>query len=256
MERRLNKLILKKSKHYLKPKHIKKCKCKFKCVCRGPRGATGPQGPRGATGPQGIMGLPGVTGATGATGPAGVDGATGPQGPQGATGIQGLPGVTGPTGPTGTLSAGAFGHFLVPNEIFPVDVPITLIPFNIIGTGITPSGGDGIALTGPANYTVNFGLTGNSSDPVDNLLACQLTLDGVAIFGSFIYGVARDAGGAANTSHLSINESLVLSIPASGALLQIVPRINDVEYILPADAIALLANNNAVVAGITIIRFG
>ncbi|WP_308860271.1 hypothetical protein [Paenibacillus radicibacter] len=254
MDRHVKKVEASKLKQHIKPKKIRSCKCK--CVCRGPRGATGPQGPRGATGPQGLMGHQGPTGATGATGLQGETGATGPTGPQGATGIQGIPGATGATGPIGLLSAASFGHFLVPGEVFPVDVPITLIPFTIVGTGITQVGTDGIALIGPANYTVNYGLTGDSSDPVDNLLACQLTLDNVGLFGGFIYSVARDAGGAANNSHLSINESLIVSVPASGSVLRIVPRINDAVYILPADAVALLASHNAVVAGITVIRIG
>ncbi|MCR8642839.1 collagen-like protein [Paenibacillus sp. N1-5-1-14] len=248
---KLKLLMQRKRRPFTLPKCVGKCKC----ICRGPIGSTGPRGPIGHQGSRGRRGLAGLTGATGSPGIGdGITGITGPQGLPGAQGLQGLTGATGAQGMIPGTSAGTFSHIFVPGQILFAVNPISLEAINVTGTGITLVGTTGVMLDGPATYFVFFGLTGDSTDPVDNVLACQLFLDGNPLLGGFIYGVERQANGNANQSHLHIKSTLIVDITGASGVLQIMPQINDVDYFAPADAIAALTGSNASVATITVVR--
>lgn len=233
-------------------------KCRRKCPnLRGLQGPPGPAGPQGTQGPVGPTGPQGTQGLIGPTGPQGTQGLIGPAGPQGAQGLIGPTGPMGPQGVTGqssTQSAGSFGHIIVSGEILRMDVPVTLTTFNIIGLGISLSDSNGILLEGPATYLVDYGIDGDSSNNDNNIIACELQLDGSNVFGSFIYAVSVDTGGASNQSHLRIQNSIIVTVPGSSGLLQILPRISDIDFFAPADVIALLEGTNAVSASITVTR--
>lgn len=186
----------------------------------GPQGVPGtaPQGPTGPTGPTGlaVTGPTGSTGANAGTGPTGPIG-TSPTGPTGPTG----PSITGPTGPFGAnqLSA-AFGMFTtaalpLPTLLAPSQtITFTTLSSGNFGSGITSGGGGTtFALTGPAEYLVIYGVSGEALLTLS--LALQFNLNSANI-GNIVgadstYSIATLVATVVRTVR-----SVILSVPGGG----------------------------------------